>query len=253
MIHISPTQIEKGQRCERTIGYEYVEHIPQPPTAKKDFGSAVHTQIERWLREGQKPDDSPEGQTARQGIRNNWLPPPSRSLLIEHDLDLPFSKLVHLRGRIDCIAPGEIPIVIDHKSTSDLKWAKTKDELTHDTQAILYSIYAATLLQSPFVRARWIYYAATNPKKGPRKPSGAKAIEVQFDVSSDEFLRKWEKLSRDINRIAEIRINGFTGAELRPNPDSCGAFGGCPYKKLCRPSGEDALASAIRQEERKSK
>lgn len=253
MIYISPTQIEKFDRCERLISYEYVQHMKPPPSVKQSFGTAVHANLERWLSKGKMPDETPEGATAKQGIRNNWLPSPSSALLVEHDFEIPFSKEVHVRGKIDCVVPGAVPIVIDHKTTSDLIWTKTPEELRIDAQAIVYSIYAALKYSADQVRARWIYYSASNPKNGPRKPTGAKAVELVFDVASAEFLEQWDSLCERLKRIAHIRNEGIYPNELPPSPQNCSAFGGCYFKDECKLSGLDQLASAIKNEERKTK
>jgi hypothetical protein len=247
---ISATQIEKKIRCERLIGFQYVDGFEEPPTAKKDFGLGVHARQENWLGNGIYPDESPEGLVARQGIRNGWLPAPSKDLLIEHEFVIPMNDDLDLGGRIDCVVPGKVPIVIDHKTTSNLSWAKTEKELREDTQAILYSVFAALHYNAALVRARWIYYSASNPKKGDRKPAGAKGVEVIFNVASLGFLQQWDRICQHVQRIVEIRTRKLHGKELPANSNSCGAYGGCYCKEMCQLSGIDKLASAIRQEQR---
>jgi len=253
MIFISPTQDEKFRRCQRLIGYEYVERIAPPTTTKQGFGTEVHAELAEWLSRGKMPSDTPAGLTARQGIRNNWLPSPSTELLVEHEFDISVAPQIRLRGIIDCLIPGKIPVIIDHKTTSDLKWTKTQNDLAKDSQAIIYSVYAALKFQSSQVRARWVYYSSSNPENGQRKPTGAKAVEVLFEIGSPEFISEWDRICADVNRISEIRLQGLHAAELEPSPQSCDAFGGCFFQSRCQLTGEDLLVSAIKQEERKSK
>jgi hypothetical protein len=94
------------------------------------FGTAVHAQLERWLREGVKPDDTPAGRTAAQGLQ--WLPHPDTRLLLEQKFVFAVTDEISAGGIIDCLVPPEIGnevIVVDHKSTSDLRWAKTEEQL----------------------------------------------------------------------------------------------------------------------------
>jgi len=255
MIYISPNQIEKLRRCYRLIGYEYVEGIKVPSSPKQEFGTSLHAQIEQWLREGKLPDETPPGLAARQAIRGNWLPTPSKDLLVEHSWEFQASSEITFRGRIDCLVPPARdlpwPLVIDHKTTSAMRWAKTPTELQSDSQAIIYAVYAALKYSAQKVRARWIYYAASNPKTGERKPAGAKPVETFFDVGSEEFLRLWDELFSDAEVIAEIRTRERSGATLAAKPENCGAFGGCFFRDKCELSGLDSLEACINQTGRK--
>lgn len=254
-MHVSPTQIDKYRRCPRLIGWEYVEQVTPPPSPKMQFGLDVHKTLENWLREGIAPDDSAPGQVAAQGL--HWLPAPSRKFMeVETRFQIPLGDNLLLTGIIDCLVePGGtsdgIPLVIDHKSTSDLKWAKTADDLHTDLQSMIYATFAALRFSLPQVRCRWVYYAASNPKNKPRKPTGAKPVEIVHDVSSSWFLDKWDLVCRDVDKIVSIRRKGRKALTLPPNPSECTAWGGCYFAEYCALTPEDTLAAAIKQEERK--
>lgn len=249
MIKISPTQIAKKRDCLRKISFEYVLGLRPPPSPKQRFGLDVHEHLENWLQFGKYPDDSPEGRVAKQGIRNGWLPPPSKNLLIEEAFNIEMQSDIILGGRIDCVQPEtEIPLLIDHKTTSSLVWAKTEEELENDPQAIIYSAAIALSLNAPLIDARWVYYAATNPLSGERKPAGAKPVEVQYDVRSNRFAELWNGICNDVETIYKIRTQQIQPHDLPSSPESCGKFGGCFFKEHCKVSGLDVIANAIEKE-----
>lgn len=249
MIFISPTQIHKKRDCLRKISFEYVLGIKSPPSPKQQFGLDVHAHLEKWLQEGTYPPDTPEGLVARQGIRNDWLPAPSKNLLVEQKFVLEMSEDIRLIGYIDCVDPEvEIPIVIDHKTTSNLVWAKTQEELQKDPQAIIYSAAVALSLGAPAVTARWVYYSASNPRTGPRKPTGAKPVEIRFCVGSKDFEDGWLEICDDVGTIYNIRSQKIQPQDLPSSPEACDKFGGCFYRDQCSVSGMDVLFAAIEKE-----
>jgi hypothetical protein len=95
----------------------------------------------------------------------------------------------------------------------------------------------------PSVRARWIYYAATNPENGRRKPRGAKPVECVFNVKDNSFLEQVALLTRDVGEIVKIRRFEKKGNELNPNPNSCEAFGGCPHRNRCALTANEKIAA----------
>jgi hypothetical protein len=250
-MRISPTQVTKFRRCQRIIGFEYVEGIKAPPSPKQKFGSDVHAFLEDWLAHGVLPDDSPEGRVAKQGIDKAWLPMPDRRLLVEHEFQYPMRRELDMFGFVDCAVPPDIsdpPLVIDHKTTSDLRWAKTADQLAADEQALIYATWGMLKWQVPVVRARWIYYAASNPQGGTRKPRGAKPVEVTFDCRTELFAAKLKKLEEDVLALARIRRSRIRGLDLPASPGSCGMFGGCFYQDRCALTGGDRLAAYMEKD-----
>ena len=239
---ISPTQLAKYRQCARIIGFEYVEGIKAPPSPKQQFGSRVHKHLEDWLRHSIMPPDTPEGLTARQGIGRGWLPDPSPYLLVEHEWLFDVGRDLEASGFADCIDPlGDRPLVIDHKTTSDLRWAKSPVELATDPQALLYAAWAMLKYRAPVVNIRWIYYAARN--REPRTPSGCKPVSGEFRANAPEFLAAFAAVLADARAVQSIRTVGVEGLNLKPSPASCGMFGGCFYRDRCNLSGGDRLVA----------
>lgn len=247
---LSPTAVSKYRQCERLYAFEYNEGLRPPPSTKQEFGIAVHKQLERWLRDGVACDDTPEGRTAYQGIEKGWLPKPDSRLIVESRFELPVRDGLSVAGYIDCVAPpevtGEDPLIIDHKSTSDLRWAKTEEQLLIDPQTLIYGMWAMLHFQCPTARARWLYYAATNPKDdSPRQPRGAKPVEVQLSNKSPAFMEGIQTLLADFEAMASIRAGNQPGLSFPPTPESCGAFGGCFHMERCNLTASDRLAAYI--------
>jgi hypothetical protein len=245
---LSPTAVTKFRLCRRLYAFEYNENLRPPPSAKQQFGTDVHKQLEKWLKEGKEPDESSEGRTAWQGIEKGWLPEPDPRLLIEQRFEFPIRAGLSLGGYIDCAVPpgvmGDDPMVIDHKSTSDLRWAKTEEQLLTDPQVLIYGIWAMLKWESPTVRCRWVYYAATNPTDDqPRQPRGAKPVEVQLSTQSPDVMQRIKYLLDDLDTMATIRAGNQPGLSFSPNPASCGIFGGCPHVDRCNLSPGDRLAA----------
>lgn len=252
-IFLSPSAVSKFKQCKRAFAFEYNEQIPAPATGKQQFGTAVHARLERWLRGATPPDDTPEGRTALQGISAGWLPAPDPRLLIEHRFFLPVDYGLTLNGIVDCIAPpnviGPEPLLIDHKTTSDLRWAKTPEQLAVDPQALIYVAWAMVNWNVRTVRARWVYYAASNPEDGrPRKPRGSKPVEVSFHASDDRFLGAVDVLIEDLYEMEILRREKTPGLKLPPSPESCGLFGGCAHVDRCALSAGDRLSAYLERE-----
>jgi len=245
-VKISPSQIVSYRRCKRRIGFEYVEGLRSPPSSKQQFGLDVHTQLENWLKGGTVPDDSPAGLTAKQGI-NRWLPAPNNALLIEHKWEIPLEHGISLGGIADCVVPpqgDESPIVIDHKTTSNLQYALTPEQLAVDVQALLYATWAGLKYNAREVRARWIYYCASNPKSGKRKPAGT--LPAETVIVLPEAVGLMRKVLEDVEEIAMIRQRQIKGMALKPSPEGCAMYGGCFHKERCNDlTMEDRIASKM--------
>lgn len=246
--YFSPTAVTKYHRCKRLYAFEYNERIKPPPSDKQEFGSDVHKQLERWLKKGKYPDDSSVGLTAQQAIDKGWLPEPNEKLLVEAMFSYSIKKGLGVAGYIDCVVPPELtkaePLVIDHKSTSDLRWAKTEEELLIDPQVLIYCVWAMLTYKFPQARARWVYYAASNPKDGsPRKPRGAKPVEVLISNQDKQVMNAIEMLIADLEAMAVIRKENKPGLSFEPNVEACGSYGGCPHIERCNLTPGDTLAA----------
>jgi hypothetical protein len=236
-LYISASAVGKKRRCERIIGFEYVEGIRPEPGPKRQFGLDVHDALAKWLKHGTPPDDSPAGKVAKQSIRADLLPAPSSALRVEEKFEVPApdaGENVFFVGYVDLEVPGTDPLVVtDHKSTGSLRYALSPEKLAEDPQGVLYAAAAMERTGADNVLARWNYLVATNPKTGPRKPGGVRKVEHVFDRVDPAFGRELAGVVADARRIVEIRRAGLKGLELEPSPGSCGDYGGCDHRDRC--------------------
>jgi len=253
---VSASQVSKLRRCKRAFAFEYVENKRPPSSKVQEFGTAVHKQLEMWLSESKVPDGSAAGLVAKSGLQ--WLPVPHEKLETELEFVMDWGPNVQTGGFIDVIQPPGLfdtaePMIIDHKTTSDLRWAKSEADLVIDEQAIIYSVWAMTHFDSAEVRARWVYYAATNPKSGRRRPKGTRMVEVLFSARDPKFLAEVERLDLDVKECVRIRTLNLRGMSFEPSPESCRLFGGCFHVNRCNLSPLDSLGAYIERDIRKNK
>jgi RecB family exonuclease len=244
---LSASQINKYRACPRMYAFEYVEHQFPPSNLKQEFGSKVHKHLERWLKSGIVPPETPEGLVAKQGISNRALPIPGPTLQLEYEFQIRWIEDVVMKGFIDCAYPKE-HTVIDHKTTSSAKYIKTSEGLQADPQALIYATWAALYWRVLKVKARWIYYIATNPKNGIRKPGGVRTVETIFDIKSIQFHKHLKKLLEDSSKMIKIRKEKIRGLDFTPSPESCDNFGGCFHRNKCTDiKAVDILAASFKR------
>ncbi len=166
---VSASQIETFTSCQRKWGWRALDKIEVPPHASAAKGTLIHSQFERYLK-GESLDYSTPAlreaaERAMPGIVN--IPQPkSPGMLIEHGFTLPTERGILFRGFMDVVVPhahvvpgltGDNPCVIDHKSTSSFRYAKTKDVLLTDVQAMIYAYETMRTYRSPVVDLVWNY------------------------------------------------------------------------------------------------
>ena len=245
-MHLSANQISKWRRCKRQWAWEYIAGIKPPPSLKQSFGSQVHAELETWLKLGRAPSATEAGQVAAQGL--HYLPTPRSGLKIEYGFDFPWVEDVTMTGFIDCLdlngKPRGVawrPWIVDHKSTSDLRWAMSEDELARDPQALIYAVYTMLIFGAPVVDARWVYYAASNSAGKPRRPAGCRKVDAVFSVDDPVFLGRVEELLTDSRAIIEVMQKQTPPKFLAPSPDACSTYGGCPHRERCALTNDEKI------------
>jgi CRISPR/Cas system-associated exonuclease Cas4 (RecB family) len=230
MIKISPSQIKTYRACPVKYSWEYVEKVKSPSSLSQQFGSKVHKELEDWLITGVMPRDTPSGRVALQGISE--LPTPSPTLLVEQEMNILLSDEVTITGRVDLVdLNGDIPIVVDHKTTTSTRWAMTKEQLAHDEQALLYATWIMLEQKVTQVIVRWIYYVYSKTSK---TPVGTEVVECLFDLADSYFLDKITAIENTIAEMIEIRKEETPPCELTPNKHSCSGYGGCYHYSKCK-------------------
>jgi hypothetical protein len=131
-----------------------------------------------------------------------------------------------------------VPLVLDHKTTGDLKWAKRPAELVTDPQAVIYAAHAMVSAGVDTVDLRWVYY---------KRPPRSKAQVTDVRVTRDDIAPTLAQIKVWADEMAAIKVSGKKALDLIPNPSACGAFGGCPYVSHCNLSPREMVLSMMTQ------
>ena len=234
----SPSTLSALELCQRKFAWDKIDKVPRTATPYQEFGIKTHKHIEDWYRIGLMPDIStPEGDCALALLSH--LPPVQPGLVIEEfqkeyipkEGERGLYTYGRFHGARDLVLGSK---VWDHKTTSDLKWAKHPSALIVDIQACLYAAFTMHETGAKHVTLQWNYVTRRKPRVLPV------VVEVE-----------WRDIKPTIDRALaladlgdSILSSGKRALELPPNPAACNAFGGCQHKERCNLSFSDWLSGA---------
>ena len=251
MHKVSPSQISNFRDCPRKWWYASIAKIPYPQHPSAALGERVHKILEMSTARKSRPADllpavsenTPQkevqvAQAAWDAIDSFLLQQTGRSLVdrearIEEAWELPQGAPLTLaaRGRADLVLPD---FIVDWKTTSDLRWAKSAKELRSDPQVLMYS---AALDPDEPVRDFVHVYTQT------RNSTAARVVHTPID----RFMREQGLIALD-KHVAAMAVCASAGAaeEVEPNTDACSRYGGCPFALRCmgRPKGEGSMSKS---------
>lgn len=237
--YYSPSSVKTYTQCERLWFFQYRLGLRTPPTSAQSLGTALHSQLETYLKTGK----TPESILARNGLK--WLPGFGEGqFLVEAKLEAPelLSSVKPFVGYIDLLfSPCETLVEIyDHKTTSSVGWSKTADELKSDVQMVTYAKWAS--LRYP--KAVEFHLQHTNFLTNGSNETFA----THTTVTKPHVEREWKKIDDTSKRM--VALETLTEwKEAKPNWEACGAFGGCPFFGECektkpkRKEGEGVFSS----------
>ncbi len=235
---LSPSQIGTYDRCKRKWAWENIAGFRSPPTKSQILGTRVHSVFEAWLQHGTPPDRRTlEGRIALQGISN--IPAPGIGI-VEKQFYLSTVRGLHFTGIVDLLYWQYYvgAVVTDHKTTSHMKWAKTKEELEYDVQALLYAVFACIAFQTDRVTLRW-NYVQTDGKN-------AKLVETLLHLS--QIIERFPIVENLALEMTFHRVSQTHPLRILPNPNACGEFGGCPHADRCNLSTLERFEAMIMTE-----
>ena len=239
-MRLSASQIQTFTDCQRKWGWRYLDGIEEPPNPAAEKGRAVHAALEQYLSGWQIDFTTEIGYIAASGLEH--LPKPGTpGLLIEQEFHFEGPSGHTYLGYKDLEEPG---IVTDHKTTSDLRWQKTAEELRDDIQATLYAVdYFRKHPEEPHVGLRWVYYQTKNTKK-----SAVTHIRVAQPETWQRFL-EIERIAEQMHEVSQDKPDGtpVRALDLPANIDHCSAYGGCPHQGRCNLSPFDKMRSHVEQ------
>lgn len=255
--YFSPSQIKTAATCMRKWNGENVQGWRQPDAPHLLLGKDVHRVMEEYLRDEKIPDPAdPAGAIFLPGAK--YLPEPKTPfLLVEQEVRIPadeFNTHKDLFGFLDVTVLQHVDpdgtvwlLVIDGKTTSDLKYAKSEDELRRDPQALIYCWAARQLTIGALgytpenIRFAHVYF---------RTRGGPASLRSSVDFTEDELREGLKELASLCQEMA--RWDGKSFDEVPANINACGAYGGCHLRPECAQTGllvygdsPEAIAAAM--------
>jgi hypothetical protein len=224
----SASQVDTYNTCNRKWWFNKILGIETPPHPSAVIGTEVHAQLEAYLEE-KAPADS-LGPIARTALP--FAPKPG-TVYIEQsieELGLVAGGLPAL-GYIDVLdLTGDIPQVLDWKTTSNFRYAKTEDELLRNVQMSVYA--RATLamcdrLDVPEPTNVRVTHVAMLTK-APHEARRTSALMPRQTIHEN-----WSSIERTVLSMRET-ATCETPDKVTPTKSACSAYGGCPFLDRCR-------------------
>jgi hypothetical protein len=206
--HASPSQIETWGRvqleksddgtlvprrvgCRRKWKFQRLRG-KQGSTPAAEFGHQCHLNLENYMRHGTWTPEiakSPEGKCLAAGLA--YFPPP-RVGLAETEIYEEIGGVLWMM-QADAVSqwiPGVSILVQDLKTTGDLKWQKTPEQLADDPQRIAYAAWAASHVDVRSVTAEWVYCRRKPPKASTtRYEESVEDTRKRLDILIEETVR----------------------------------------------------------------
>ena len=229
---VSASQIKTYLDCPRKWAWDKMFGAPRTESMFTEFGKRVHSILEDWFREGTPPPNTPEGLVAR-NILSHLPPPQTHGIVIEGEINLLVDD-VPLLGYVDfAIYDQDIPLISDHKTTGNLRWALTPDTMAADVQCALYAVYAMLYTGKDKVQVQWTY--------GTRK--GDKSLPVKKILTLDDIQPTLSKIRVAVKAMRALYHSGLGAIEIPDNTDSCAKYGGCQFDnaQYCADNPKKAL------------
>jgi hypothetical protein len=203
--------------------------VTKQETASQSLGVEVHRQLEEYYLSNAPLDyTTPAGYIAAEIQKH--LPPRSPVTSPEQEFLLK-SKNHKYYGLIDLRTPTH---VYDHKTTSDLKWAKK--DLETDVQAILYATtYLVDYPEAPGVFVQWTY----GQTRGTRK-----SLPVRQYLPREIVALAFEETERVADEMDATKT--VPSLQVPYNATACRAYNTlCPFASHCNLTAEDTLRSIM--------
>lgn len=221
----SASQLKTYHDCPRKWFLAKVLDYPEPTSEAAERGKALHAQVEAYIKDGTWPE-SPLAELLLQNLEGIDLA--REDLTVEGHVKFMVwpgqPGRPWIQGFLDLTIPGFRPIVWDHKTTADLKWAKSEHELHHDLQMVVYAHWAFARL--PDVDEVEVVHGYVTTRGVPERRV------VRAVLTRAEVAERWAEIQDLIEEMERVRALGDV-RKVQVNLQSCGKFGGCPHSEVC--------------------
>lgn len=243
----SATQNDTFKRCERKW---YLDHTVGrgEQSAAMIRGSAIHKSfLEGYMRTGRLVND--DWLLYSRALMNSGHFPKfgQRAYFTEVKINLPtLEGLPPWIGYVDCAIdePLEDDVskslcrIQDLKTTSDLRYTITREELRNSTQMMSYAHWAYDELNAERVIVEHVVLEVRRP---PPKKVAPRINHVSIEVDKDWVDERWtEEMFRTTKMQSTLEI-AESWQDVKPTgaPLECNKYGGCQHREIC---GIDAAA-----------
>jgi hypothetical protein len=235
--YLSPTGLKRWDECSRRWGLNYLlPNNRESSGAAAEFGSVVHSVLERYERNGTPPNaDTREGRLALEGLP--YLPQPSPRHWIEREFRLMVDG-IPFGGKRDLVTDdpewrvlGGTWTLVDYKTSSG-RFVLTAADLHNELAANLYALGTMRELQdAEALSLYWLYFITSGrPRVLPPVETMITLPEAEAYVQALVLPRArqvWQYYGPAAPTVWTVdRVN----KELAPCRASCHSYGRlCPY------------------------
>jgi hypothetical protein len=255
--HVSASQLKTFRACNRKWYFEKVLRVvDSTSTVARDGGTALHAEQEQWYSGGSLPTNP----LARTGIEH--LPVRTPGMGTEVPLVAPVLRSldsIPWEGSIDLLIPPVLMPstetdslwIIDHKTTSDFKYAFSSVQLQSDLQVNVYAYWSVLRyfgtpgLLNPAVSVR-VSHAVylTRPEKLKKGQSPFRLTSASIPAPS--LIPFWEGVEGTVESMVRVaRAKSLSEVAPDATQKECWAYGGCPYRVQCESSSRLTTQSAV--------
>lgn len=227
----SASQVKTWRDCRRKWWYEKILGLPTPTSAAMAFGTKVHAQLEDYV----------EGKIKLQQMMPEavellkYIPDPKEHKLItEAHLTIPAGSgwAVNVTGKIDLMAqPSASPQlikVIDYKTTKNFAYVPTAEKLRTDPQRLIYTAMVFHFEPAAEIVDFALAYTLKNFNREPE----SRLVTAFASRGGEGFETELRKLRADLYYMKSDSLL-TEPEEVEPNYESCGNYGGCPFRSRC--------------------
>ena len=213
---VSASQISTYLSCQRQWWWNKVFGLPTTQKPSAALGEAVHASIEGYL--AGEPTLHAVAQPARAKLDELRAMSP----LVETQMQRHLRNGLTFIGRIDLLALNEA-LVVDHKTTSSLQYAKTEEELRADVQmlAYAYELYC----RRPVEEVRVAHNVLLTRGSGHRYTETA--------IPAKSIMEGWRKIQDITDQMMQTALVEEP-SEVPPTWSACDKYGGCDFREQCR-------------------
>jgi CRISPR/Cas system-associated exonuclease Cas4 (RecB family) len=224
--HVSASQIDTYLTCRRKWHLNKICCLPIPQHPSAALGEEVHKGQEKFLADDEEGGGN-EADVHRLAKASIPLLRQLRgNVFVEKKMERSLRNGITFVGRIDILdfkSDEDRPRILDWKTTSNMQYAKTEEELATNVQMLSYAYEA--LCTQPVVKAvRLAHYVIPTKNGTPRY--------TETQVTPLQVHKGWTQMQDIVDEMRETaRVT--SPDDVTPTLSACGAYGGCAFRDKC--------------------